>query len=218
MNYARFVLGTLLIVVGGVYMFEYFGWIDDAGGIVADWWPLALIFVAVMLFAANPRHWMTPLIVALVGGLVLLNTTGVADTEVNVAWPVLIIALGLMVLFGRRGAHSSSDDRISAFTAFGGTQVASHSKHFEGGNIGAIFGGAEIDLTDATLTDGASLDVFTAFGGTELKVPQGWKVVTHSLPLFGGVENVTHKEHLDPDAPTLDVSATVVFGGLEVKH
>lgn len=60
--------------------------------------------------------------------------------------------------------------------------------------------------------------MFTAFGGTEIKVPEGWKVVTHGLPIFGGFENVTIAETLPPDAPTLDVSATVLFGGLEVKH
>jgi predicted membrane protein len=122
------------------------------------------------------------------------------------------------VLFGRRGPVSTDEDRISAFAAFGGTQVASHSHHFEGGNIGAIFGGAELDLTDAALAEHSSLDVFTAFGGTEITVPEGWKVVTHSLPLFGGVDNITTKEHLPPDAPTLDISATVLFGGIEVKH
>ena len=218
MNYARFVLGTILIALGGIYLTERIGWIDDAGDIIARWWPSALVFTAVMLFIANRRHWMTPAVVGSIGAILLLNTTGMSDTEVAVVWPFVLLAAGLLVLFGQRGVQESSDDRISTFAAFGSSQVASHSRHFEGGNIGAVFGGTELDLTDAALAENASIDVFTAFGGTDISVPQGWKVVTHSLPLFGGVDNVTTKERLDPDAPTLDVSATVLFGGVEVKH
>ncbi len=218
MNYARFVLGAILIALGGTYLLESIGWVDDAGGLVGRWWPAALIFTAAMLFIANRRHWMTPAIVGAVGTILLLNTTGISDTEVNVMWPFVLVAAGLLVLFGRRGRVESSDDRISTFAAFGGAQVASHSSHFEGGNIGAVFGGTELDLRDATLAENASLDVFTAFGGTDISVPPGWKVVTHALPLFGGVDNITTKEQLEPDAPTLDINATVLFGGVEVKH
>ena len=38
------------------------------------------------------------------------------------------------------------------------------------------------------------------------------------LPLFGGIENATVKDTLAADAPKLSVSATVLFGGLEIKH
>jgi hypothetical protein len=81
-----------------------------------------------------------------------------------------------------------------------------------------LFGGTEIDLRNAKPAPGAELDVFVAFGGAEIKVPEGWQVVTHGMPIFGGCENVTTTEPIREDAPTLDVNATVIFGGLEVKH
>jgi hypothetical protein len=62
------------------------------------------------------------------------------------------------------------------------------------------------------------LDVFTAFGGVEVTVPRGWHVATRGLPLFGGIENATAKEQIAADAPTLAINATVLFGGLEIKH
>jgi hypothetical protein len=43
-------------------------------------------------------------------------------------------------------------------------------------------------------------------------------VATRGLPLFGGIENATAKEQIAADAPTLAVNATVLFGGLEIKH
>jgi len=218
MNRARALLGSFLIVIGGLYTLEVANVVDDAGSLISKWWPVALIATAVMMFFSNHRHWITPTILAVVAVIVLLNTTGTTDTVVTVVWPVLLIGAGLLILLGRGARTSSDDDRITAFAAFGGTELASHSKHFEGGNIGALFGGADVDLRDATLAPHATLDVFTAFGGTEIKVPEGWKVITHSLPLFGGVGNVTAKEMLADDAPVLDVSATVLFGGVDVKH
>jgi hypothetical protein len=96
--------------------------------------------------------------------------------------------------------------------------MVSNSSSFRGGRIGAIFGGAEIDLTNATLSPDAGLDVFAAFGGVEITVPRGWRVDINGFPLFGGFENKTAKESLGEDAPRLRIDATVLFGGLEVKH
>lgn len=84
--------------------------------------------------------------------------------------------------------------------------------------MGAIFGGAEIDLRDAKLAPGALLDVFAVFGGVEVSVPEGWQVVTSGFPMFGGFENVTAKERTGPDAPILQIHATILFGGVEIKH
>ena len=60
--------------------------------------------------------------------------------------------------------------------------------------------------------------VFVAFGGIEVKVPDGWHVVIRGFPIFGGFENKTARDKLPAEAPTLVVNATVLFGGLEVKH
>lgn len=152
--------------------------------------------------------------------MLLLDSTEVMGGDASpAAWAVLLIAAGLAVVMGARvgSRRADSADRVNAFAAFGERKVISHSKHFEGGSMGAIFGGTELDLRDAELAPDASVDVFAAFGGAEIRVPEGWRVDTRGIPLFGGFENVTAGER-DPAAPTLDVNATVIFGGLEVKH
>ena len=78
-----------------------------------------------------------------------------------VAGPALLILVGLIVIFGR-GMNQrvvATADRVNSFNVFSGTEVASHSDHFEGGSVGALFGGAEIDLRDAQPAPGAALDV-----------------------------------------------------------
>lgn len=219
MNLARALVGTVMVTLGVVLVLGAAD-VVDSGEVISQWWPAVLIVGGVLQFATNPRHWLGPLVVGGIGIVLLLDTTDAISSDTwPVAWAVLLIVAGVAVLASSRfsAPRRNSTDRVNAFAAFSGNKVVSHSKRFEGGTLGAVFGGTELDLRDAELAPGASLDVFAAFGGAEIRVPDGWRVETHGLPLFGGFENVTAGEG-GPDAPLLDVSATVLFGGLEVKH
>ncbi len=218
MNWARVFFGSLVVAVGVLLLLDNVG-VLDAGDVISTWWPLVLIIAGLLALVANPRHWQIPLIVVVIGTALLLRTLGVVDS-LDLVIPALLIMIGVFVIFGRirPGREISDSDRISSFNIFSGTEIASHSANFKGGNVGAIFGGAEIDLHDAKPAAGAALDVFAVFGGVEVSVPEGWHVVTRGFPIFGGFENVTAKERIDPDAPTLEVHATILFGGVEIKH
>lgn len=217
MNWGRLFFGLLVVAVGVILLLDNAGTLD-AWEIFSTWWPAVVILAGVLTFAANPRHWPVALIITAVGTAFLLSNLGVVDAGEFII-PAAIIGVGLLVLFGRgMGSRTEAGDRVNSFNVFSGSELASHSKQFQGGSISAIFGGAEVDLRDAAPAADAQLDVFTAFGGVELKVPEGWQVVVKGLPLFGGIENATVKDTLAADAPKLSVSATVLFGGLEIKH
>lgn len=218
MNWARAYFGLIIVAVGSLLLLDNFG-VFDAGTVIGDWWPAAIMAAGVLALIANPRHWLMPLLLVGGGTVVLLSTTGVMEIG-DIVWPTILIVVGLLVIFGRGlGSRSSSSDaRISSFNLFSGTTFETDSPQFEGGTIGAIFGGAEVDLRQASLAPGASMDVFTAFGGVEITVPRGWRVTIKGFPLFGGFENATSREGLAADAPGLEIDATVLFGGLEVKH
>lgn len=218
MNWARVFFGVVVVAVGLLLLLDNLD-VLDAGEIISEWWPAVFIAGGVLVFFANPRHWVMPLILVGGGGVVLLRTTGVIDTA-GVLIPAGLILIGLLVLFGRGlGTQSTTtDDRVNTFNMFSGSELASNSTGFSGGRIGAIFGGAELDLRNAALAQDANLDVFVAFGGVEITVPKGWRVEVNGFPLFGGFENTTAKESLPADAPRLRIDATVLFGGLEVKH
>lgn len=218
MNWARAFFGSLIVIVGGLLLAENADLLN-AGEVISTWWPVALIVGGLLSFAANRSHWVPPLLLVGVGSALLLETTGVVESIGGIG-PILLILLGVFVVLGRGFGtrHTSTADSINSFNVFSGSEIASHSGAFQGGRVGAMFGGAEIDLRDARPAPGATLDVFTAFGGVGVIVPEGWKVDIHGLPLFGGFENVTAKERLAEDAPELLIDATVLFGGLEVKH
>lgn len=220
MNYGRFFVGAVLVALGLIFVLDAAD-VVGAGELIGALWPLIFVLGAALMYAANPRRWQVPVVISGVAVVLLLDTTGLVAVNVwQFIWPAILIVLGFSLLLGRRaaGRETTGDDRIDQFVLFSGAEVTNHSPAFTGGSISAVFGGAEVDLRGAGLAGDASLDAFTAFGGIEIFVPEGWKVVVHGFPLFGGFENTTRTEDLAADAPTLDVSATALFGGIEVKH
>ncbi|HJQ90453.1 MAG TPA: DUF5668 domain-containing protein [Acidimicrobiia bacterium] len=217
MNWGRLFFGLLIVAVGTVLLLDNAG-VLDAGEIFGTWWPAVLVLAGILTFAANPRHWPVALIITGIGVAFLLSNLDIVDIG-SIVIPAVIILVGLLVIFGRGlGSPTEAGDRVNSFNVFSGSEIASHSKQFQGGSISAVFGGAEVDLRDTVPAPDAALDVFAAFGGVEVTVPEGWNVVTRGLPLFGGIDNATAKEAVPADAPTLAVNATVLFGGLEIKH
>lgn len=217
MNWGRFYFGTLIIVLGAILLADAAD-IVDAGELIGNWWPLALIGAGLLSLYVNPSHWPLGVVITAVGGALLLQSLEIADVG-SLIWPTILILVGLFVIFGRRLMRvTEAGDHIRSFSIFSGTEVASHSKQFRGGSISAMFGGAEVDLRDAVPAPDARLDVFAAFGGVEIRVPEGWQVDVSGLPLFGGIENATAKETLPAEAPVLPVNATALFGGVEIKH
>ncbi|MEA1903232.1 MAG: DUF5668 domain-containing protein [Actinomycetota bacterium] len=218
MNWGRLYFGSLIVVVGIVLLLDNAD-VLDAGDVMGDWWPAALIVAGLLMFVSNPGHWAGPLIVAAIGVAFLLSTLEIADVS-DFLWPAIIVAVGLMVIFGRgsRSNPTEAGDEVNSFNMFSGSELASHSKEFRGGSVTAVFGGAEVDLTDAVPAPDAELDVFTAFGAVEVTVPTGWQVTLSGFPLFGGFENATAKDTVPADAPRLIINATALFGGVEVKH
>jgi len=218
MNWARAFVGSV-IVAGGVLWLADSAELVDAGEVISNWWPVLLIAAGVVSFLSNRRQWLFPLVMIVAGVGLLLETTGAIDIG-QLIFPALVILVGVLIILGRgiSGGTEVSSDEIRSFNIFSGSELASNSRSFRGGNVGAVFGGADIDLRNAVLAPDAVLDAFVMFGGLEIRVPEGWRVTTRGMPIFGGVENKTAKETLPEDAPTLLISMTVLFGGLEIRH
>ncbi|MFE7188493.1 DUF1707 domain-containing protein [Kitasatospora sp. NPDC057541] len=81
----------------------------------------------------------------------------------------------------------------------------------------AIFGGVEIDLTDAVFeSPEVVIDVVAIFGGVEIKVPENVSLHGGGVGIFGGFD-VKEQTAADPYAPVVRVKGTAVFGGCEAK-
>lgn len=112
----------------------------------------------------------------------------------------------------------NNNDVIEVMAVFGGSNQTVYSKNFQGGDITAVFGGADIVMTQADFPETVSLDVTAVFGGIKLIVPQNWAIKSNVTALFGSVED--KRSHVMPVAEmkkTLILDGTALFGGIEIK-
>ncbi len=222
-NMIKLFLGISLLVVGGGFLLQQFG-VWDFGYVFSRWWPILIVGVGVIQLLTKSLSIIASSIVILVGALLLFNRLALFTVNFwGVFWALILILLGVWILFSRMrvGADQSSrNDYIQVFALFSGPSPKVFSEHFKGGFAAAMFGGADIDLTEAKLDEkGAVLDVFVAFGGVNIYVPKGWKAHVAGLPLFGGWDNKTRKtEASDPNQPPFTVRALVLFGGMDIRE
>lgn len=220
----RTLLGLVVLTVGALYLLESLD-VLDAGEVIGRWWPVALIAAGLLQLAGRRGSIVGPAIVIGVGALLLLDTTHVIEGDTwNYVWPVAVVVIGLTILLGRPRVtappDAAADDTVIATGVFGEPKVRTVSQQFKHASLTALFGGATLDLRDA-LPDpsGATITATAAFGGINILVPRGWRIVMSSTPIFGGVADKTESVGaLPPDAPELRVNGLAVFGGIEIKH
>jgi predicted membrane protein len=231
-----------------MFLLDSTGVLGPGTNVVGTYWPALLVAWAVWGFFANGlvlRWWQA--VVGGVGVIFLLSNLRVWALDAGQLWPVALVAVGLMMIFGRqlrrkvrRGAgrapqrpEESGPDQFgpdpgageptSQFRAahiFGGGKERVTSQAFQGGEISAVFGGMEMDLRGAGLAGGgAVIDVTVVCGGIEIKVPRDWTVNLQTTTLFGGVED----KRLLPGAgesivtSELTITGMVLCGGIEIK-
>lgn len=220
MNTGRALAGATFVAIGGLALLDR-AEVLDAGRVIADWWPVLLLLGALLDLVARPPRVAGAIVLGGLGVVLLGITTDVVDASVwELVWPLGLVALGVWLLVrrpaSRPGNTASPDERIDTVAVFSGRRVVNTAPRFRGGSATAVFGGVEVDLTGATIDEVAVLDAVALFGGIDVEVPPGWRVVVDGPVVFGG-----HESHVPPPtqdgAPTLHVRGTAIFGGIDVK-
>ena len=81
----------------------------------------------------------------------------------------------------------------------------------------SVFGGAELDFSDARFTaETTYITVFCLFGGVSLRVREGMRTISKAICIFGGVDN-RGGTTLDANAPLLVIEGCALFGGVDVR-
>ena len=219
MNTGRAVLGTGFLAVGALVLLEQQD-VLDAGQVIGDWWPVLFLVAALLDLVSRPPRAVSASVLGIVGLVLLGVTTDVVGASVwELLWPLALVGLGLWLLLRRPGAvdrDATREETVDVVALFSGRRVVATGPRFRGGTATAVFGGVEVDLAQATIEGEAVLDTVALFGGVDVFVPLGWRVVLDGPAIFGG-----HESHVPPpasaDAPTLRVRATAIFGGVDVK-
>jgi len=221
--------GAILAVAGLAFLLNNLGIISI--GNPWRFWPLLLVFAGIVNFVSQNRTW--GILLMLAGVLLELREFGILHFGWAAFWPMMLIALGLLVMWGSFGwgrkptlsASTTSDPRttLNEAVVFGGLERRMTSQDFQGGDVSAIFGGVELDLTEASIQGSeATLAITAIFGGVELRIPPTWQIAFRGAPIFGGIEDKTRTARADDPAntniKTLVITGAVIFGGLEIKN
>ncbi len=221
------ILGGLLVIAAGTLVL-----IKQLGlpvpGFLLSWEMILIGIGAVMLVKHNFRKPGAYVMIA-IGSVFLLNDVFPNIIEPRFIWPVLLIGLGISMLikpFTKKKVALNQqvfdeipkEDFINSSAFFGGITKRVVTKNFQGATVSSVFGGNEINLSQADFSGEATIDLTCVFGGVTLIVPSHWKIKSDLSTVFGGIED-QRPAVLDvgtEDGKTLRLKGRCVFGGVEI--
>lgn len=239
----RIIGGLIIIAVGAVLLLRNTG-VDFPRWLFS--WPMILILVGI--YSGFKHNFKNPswLILIGIGGFFLVQKFIPGLSREPLFWPLVIIAAG--VLFMLRPRHDAfafnknkqtdifgntqttlvgsgqsvvpdPSDTIFVRSVFSGVKRNMLSKNFQGGTISSIFGGSEIDFTQADINGNVVIRFEVLFGGAKIIIPPHWAVQNEIEGVFHGVDD---NRRFNPDAAlnpgkVLVLKGSVTFGGVEIR-
>jgi putative transmembrane protein len=220
----RAFFGVTIVALGGILLLRNLEIIkfDSWNVFWGTVWAAGLVLAGLVTIVSSQRlltrAWGLLLMAA--GVSVGLNAYGIIDVSIwKLFWPVVLIAVGLMMVFSigsanRKRAEESGTDDNEKVAIFYGEQSRVRGD-YTGGSLTAIFGGVDLDLRQANIKDGAIIDVFTFCGGININLPDDVIVKNEVRGVLGGSDDKTMSK---PSAKkTIYLRGECVLGGLEIK-
>jgi hypothetical protein len=213
-------------------------------------WKVLLIALGVLTAVKHKFMHPGWIILIAVGGAFLLNDIYPEMNIKPILWPSLIIIAGLIIMFkprrrsfGRYRNHwrkyhkyhhkhyreygnysnreePTNDDFIDSTAVMAGVKKNILTKNFKGGEITNVFGGSEINMSQADFEGTAKLEITQVFGGTKLIVPANWEIRSEqTVTVFGSIEDkrASHPNTSGEPAKVLIITGVTVFGGIDIR-
>lgn len=229
------ILGAVVILIGVIFGLREAD-ILNFDIFFDGWWTLFIIIPCAIGVITDRNK--VPHIIGVVIGLILLIRNYVDLSEYRgYIVPVCVVLAGILIISGafKKPAYRSRAElpagennfRSEGFTA----QAADNSNEyyasfsgrdirpvglFTGGKFTATFGGLKLDLRDADIADNCVIETSATFGGVDVIVPSGVRVVVKSNSLFGGTSDKTNKNY-NGSEKMLYINTTNLFGGTDIK-
>jgi predicted membrane protein len=212
--------GLLLLIVGGVLLarqmdYHFPSWLFS--------WEMLVIVIGVFIGAKSNFRDFGWMIVSGIGLIFLFDD--IWPEAYNYIWPAVIIIVGLVLIL-RPVRKKSSDvivpgdayreDILDVTAVFGAVKKIVLSKNFRGGEAVSVFGGSEINLSQADFTDPVKVEVVAVFGGIKMVVPSNWEIRSEAAAIFGGVEDKREQKPGTVPDKVLILDGVAIFGGIEI--
>ena len=216
--------GVVLIAVGVLFALNALE-ITNIDIFFEGWWTLFIIIpCTVSLFTKRDKTG--NIVGILIGVCLLLCCQGIMDFSMlwKLLLPAIIVIVGIKMIY--TGIFNKKENEIiieiknndkqtkNESAIFSGYDVNYDGQVFDGAEYTAVFGGVECDLRNAIIQKDCVIKVTVLFGGIDIFVPKNVNVKVNSNCIFGDVSNETSS---NADAPTIYISGTCIFGGVDIK-
>jgi predicted membrane protein len=230
-NSGRAFAGIIVLTVGSILLAR------QAGAEIPGWiLSIGTLLIAIGLYMGVRQKfrswvWMIPTGI----GILFLADRLIDGFSIGAfIWPIIIISIGLVLIFKpkkytnpwknwqsgdeNQNVFAHGDDTIDATAIFGAVKKNIISKNFKGGEVTAVFGGAEIYLGQADINGRADLELTHVFGGAKIVVPADWRVQTDEVVcIFGGLDDKRKNIVAGDPNKLLVLHGTCIFGGIDIK-
>lgn len=237
--------GLILVAVGAVLLLRNIGflfphWVFS--------WPMILILVGIYSGFKHQFRNNSWIILIAIGGFFLFDRFIPELGLEPYFWPILIMVIGVIFILRPKrvgrfkessnetnntsnagfniaslqtydSATLSDNDYLRINSIFSGVNKTIVSKDFKGGKITCVFGGTNVDLTQADIQGEAVLKFEIIFGGVKLIVPPHFTVINEIDGVFHGVDDkrkYSASTNSSPDKKLI-LRGSVLFGGIEIK-
>ena len=222
---SQIIIGAFIVMIGALFTLDNMSMLDASAFL--RYWPL--VFVALGLLSLlragtnGGRAWGA--VVIFIGVMLVARNLEWISFSILGLWPLVLVLIGgSIVMHSMRGPiaflRSGADEAnmLNGLAVMGGFRRANSSQNFQGGEITAVMGGAEVDLRGAAIADEeAVLNIFAFWGGVELRVPREWNVQVLATPILGGFEDKTLQPASNA-APRLVIRGYAIMGGVEIGN
>lgn len=235
LQFTRGTLGLLVIIAGILLLSFNLGLLPLQYKDVVFAWPTLFLLIGLFKVLQGGRLIVGLIFLAIGLRGVSLKLGIMVPQLYGVSVPVFLILLGLALLLHRRkrgllcprhhkfveqNGTLDKDGRIKINHVFRGSKRKISDTVFKGGEVSCVFGGCEIDLTEAELADGKNyLDISCVFGAVNVIVPENWVVSLDVNAVLGEfVETGAVPAERKNTENMLYISGSCVFGGGEIKY
>lgn len=229
---SKILIALFVVAFGVLYLLE------ESGMNIPDWivsWETILIAAGIVHLYKCQFQCFTGYAMVGIGVAFIVDDLYPNSFDSDLIVPILVISFGLLMLLKSLGifrkgksqtetyfdedVDMTSEDFITSSALFGGVNKTVLSKNFQGGEFKTVFGGTEINLSQADIQKPVVINSTTAFGGLTLIVPSTWQVNSDIVAIFGGIEDNrprTTEVNRDPNK-VITLKGNCVFGGVEIQ-
>lgn len=115
-------------------------------------------------------------------------------------------------------SKKAKEDVLDLVAVFGAVKKVVFSKNFRGGEVVCVFGGSEINLTQADFEGIVKLEIVAIFGGAKLIVPANWQIRSEAAAILGGIDDKRDPAVSANSDKVLVLDGAAICGGIEISN